>query len=158
VWFRYDANSSLNNHHDKLNDDDVNKSYDSHEIVPVVRPYARNESKELSNSFNMMNSSNANQIIMESMVYGPQITSKMLQNSEKLNDDLNRKNSDMQNIEMTPFKNTSGHQENIDSCMFHGNLSKSHDLQRVSQYIQSLPDLPVYEPHAQIVNRYCSQV
>jgi len=145
MWLRYGINAPLNNHHDKLNDDDVNKSYDSYEIVHVVRPYARNESKGLSNSFNTTNSSNANQIIMEPMVYGSQITSKMLQNSEKLNDDLNRKNSDMQNIEMTPFKNMSG-QENIDSFMFHNNLSKSHDLQRVSQYIQSLPDLPVYEP------------
>jgi len=145
VWLRYDINAPLNNHHDKLNDDDVNKSYDSYEIVHVARPYARNESKGLSNSFNTTNSSNANQIIMEPMIYGPQITSKMLQNSEKLNDDLNRKNSDMQNIEMIPFKNTSGHQENIDSFMFHSNLSQSHNLQRVSQYIQSLPDLPIYE-------------
>lgn len=91
-------------------------------------------------------------MIMES-IYGPQTISKMLQNSEELNGDLNRKNSDMQNIEMTPFKNTSGHQEDIDSYTFHSDLSKSHDLQRVSQYIQSLPDLPVYESMSELQTR-----
>lgn len=91
-----------------------------------------------------MNSSNASQMIMES-IYGPQIVSKMLQNSEELNGDLNRKNSEMQNIEMTPFTSASSHQEDIDPYMFHGSLSKAQDLQRVSQYIQSLPDLPVYD-------------
>lgn len=85
-------------------------------------------------------------MIMES-IYGPQTVSKMLQNSDELNGDHNRKNIDMQNIEMTPFKSTvSGHQEDVDSYIFHGALSKSQDLQRVSQYIQSLPDFPVYEP------------
>lgn len=110
-----------------------------------MRPYARNEPRGFSDSFNTTNSSNStNQMIMES-IYGPQTISKMLQNSEELNGDLNRKNSDMQNIEMTPFKNTSDHQDDIDSYIFHSDLSKSHNLQRVSQYIQSLPDLPVYE-------------
>ncbi|XP_024885446.1 uncharacterized protein LOC112463326 isoform X1 [Temnothorax curvispinosus] len=148
AWLRYGISEPLDNRHDKLNDEDVNRSYGSYEIVQrnhIARPYARNESRGFADNFSMTNSSNAaNQTIMES-IYGPQTISKMLQNSEELNGDLNRKNSDMQNIEMTPFKSISGHQEDIDSYMFHSDLSKSHDLQRVSQYIQSLPDLPVYE-------------
>ncbi|XP_018397480.1 PREDICTED: uncharacterized protein LOC108775565 [Cyphomyrmex costatus] len=143
AWLRYDINSSIDNCHDKINDEEINRSYDSYETVQrnYMRPYARNESRGFPDNFNMTNSS-ANQI-MES-IYEPQTISKMLQNSEELNGDLNRKNSDMQNIEMTPFK-TSDHQEDIDSYIFHSDLSKSHNLQRVSQYIQSLPDLPVYE-------------
>ncbi|XP_018362251.1 PREDICTED: uncharacterized protein LOC108760672 [Trachymyrmex cornetzi] len=147
AWLRYDISASIDNSRDKLNDEDINRSYDSYETVQRnhVRPYTRNESRGFSDSFNMTNSSNsANQMIMES-IYGPQTISKMLQNSEELNGDLNRKNNDMQNIEMTPFKSTSDHQEDIDSYIFHSDLSKSHNLQRVSQYIQSLPDLPVYE-------------
>lgn len=131
-----------------MNDEDVNRSYGNYEIVQrnhIARPYARNESRGIPDNFNTTNSSNvANQMILES-IYESQTISKMLQNSEELNGDLNRKNSDMQNIEMTPFKSTSGHQEDVESYMFHSDLSKSHDLQRVSQYIQSLPDLPVYE-------------
>ncbi|XP_039310592.1 uncharacterized protein LOC105197712 isoform X3 [Solenopsis invicta] len=148
TWLRYGISAPVDNRHDKLNDEDVNRSYGNYEIVQrnhVARPYARNESRGFSDSFNATNSSNAtNQMIMES-IYGPQTISKLLQNSEELNGDLNRKNSEMQNIEMTPFKSTSGHEEDIDPYTFHGDLSKSHDLQRVSQYIQSLPDLPVYE-------------
>ncbi|XP_011052841.1 PREDICTED: uncharacterized protein LOC105145150 isoform X3 [Acromyrmex echinatior] len=147
AWLRYDISASIDNSRDKLNDEEVNRSYDSYETVQRnhVRPYTRNESRGFSDSFNMTNSSNStNQMIMES-IYGPQTISKMLQNSEELNDNLNRKNNDMQNIEMTPFKSTPDHQEDIDSYIFHSDLSKSHNLQRVSQYIQSLPDLPVYE-------------
>ncbi|XP_018348321.1 PREDICTED: uncharacterized protein LOC108752154 [Trachymyrmex septentrionalis] len=148
AWLRYDISASIDNSRDKLNDEEViNRSYDSYETIQRnhVRPYTRNESRGFSDSFNITNSSNsANQMIMES-IYGPQTISKMLQNSEELNGDLNRKNNDMQNIEMTPFKSTSDHQEDIDSYIFHSDLSKSHNLQRVSQYIQSLPDLPVYE-------------
>ncbi|XP_012528918.2 uncharacterized protein LOC105832480 [Monomorium pharaonis] len=151
AWHRYGITAPPNNRHDKLNDEDASRSYGNYEIVQrnhVARPitYARNEPRGFPDSFNTTHSSNAtNQMIMES-IYGPQTISKMLQNSEELNADLNRKNSNMQNIEMTPFKSTSGHQEDVDPYAFHSDLSsKSHDLQRVSQYIQSLPDLPVYE-------------
>lgn len=145
--FRYGMNHSLDSH---LDSEDVNRNYGGYEIVQrnhVARSYARNDPRGLPNSLSATNSSNAaSQMIMES-IYGPQTVSKMLQNSDELNGDHNRKNSDMQNIEMTPFKSTvSGHQEDVDSYIFHGALSKSQDLQRVSQYIQSLPDFPVYEP------------
>ncbi|XP_011641005.1 uncharacterized protein LOC105429607 isoform X2 [Pogonomyrmex barbatus] len=153
AWLRYGINPPLE---DKLNDENVNRSYGNYEIVQknhVSRPYARNEPREFPDNFNSTNSLNAtNQMMMES-TYGPQTVSKMLQSSEELNGDLNRKNSDIQNIEMTPFKNTSGHQENIDPYIFHSSLSKSHDLQRVSQYIQSLPDLPVYESMNELQTR-----
>ncbi|XP_067205722.1 uncharacterized protein Syt12 isoform X2 [Linepithema humile] len=141
---RYSMNPSIDNR----DSEDISGSYNGYEIVQrnhVTRPYTRNETRGLANNFNAMNSSsNASQMIMES-IYGPQIVSKMLQNSEELNGDLNRKNSDMQNIEMTPFTSASSHQEDTDPYMFHGSLSKAQDLQRVSQYIQSLPDLPVYD-------------
>lgn len=133
----------------RLDSEDVNRNYGGYEIVQrnhVARSYARNDSRGLPNSLSATNSSNAaSQMIMES-IYGPQTVSKMLQNSDELNGDHNRKNiSDMQNIEMTPFKSAvSSHQEDVDSYIFHGALSKSQDLQRVSQYIQSLPDFPVY--------------
>ncbi|GAB1862013.1 Synaptotagmin-12 [Camponotus japonicus] len=145
--FRYGMSHSLDS---RLDSEDVNRNYGGYEIVQrnhVARSYARNDPRGLPNSLSATNSSNAaSQMIMES-IYGPQTVSKMLQNSDELNGDHNRKNSDMQNIEMTPFKSAvSGHQEDVDSYIFHGALSKSQDLQRVSQYIQSLPDFPVYEP------------
>lgn len=146
---RYAMSSSIDNRHDNFDSGDISGNYNGYEIVQrnhVTRPYIRNESRGLANNFNAMNSSsNASQMIMES-IYGPQIVSKMLQSSEELNGDLNRKNSEMQqNIEMTPFTSASSHQEDIDPYMFHGSLSKAQDYQRVSQYIQSLPDLPVYD-------------
>ncbi|EFN88174.1 Synaptotagmin-12 [Harpegnathos saltator] len=147
--FRYGMNPPIDNHHDNLDSESIDRSYSSYDIVQrnhIARPYARNEPIGLPPSigFNVANSpSTTSQVIMES-IYGPQTVSQMLQNSEELNGDLNRKNSEMQNIEMTPFK-SSVHQENIDPYMFHGGVSKSQDLERVSQYIQSLPDLLVYE-------------
>lgn len=133
----------------RLDSEDVNRNYGGYEIVQrnhVVRSYARNDSRGLPNSLSATNSSNtASQMIMES-IYGPQTVSKMLQNNDELNGDHNRKNSDTQNIEMTPFKSTVSDQEDVDPYIFHGALSKSQDFQRVSQYIQSLPDFPVYEP------------
>ncbi|XP_032675698.1 uncharacterized protein LOC116846239 isoform X2 [Odontomachus brunneus] len=144
--FRYSMNPPIDNHHDNLANEDIDRNYSSYDIVQrnhIARPYARNEPIGLPSGFNAVNPSNTtSQVIMES-IYGPQTVSQMLQNSEELNGDLNRKNSDMQNIEMTPFK-SSGHQESIDPYMFHG-MSKSQDLERVSQYIQSLPDLLAYE-------------
>jgi len=136
-------NSSIDNRHDNLVSEDISSNYNGYEIVQrnhVTRPYIRNETRSLANNFNAMNSSsNASQMIMES-IYGPQKVSKILQSSEELNGDLNRKNSEMQNIEMTPFTSASSHKEDIDPYIFH-----AQDLQRVSQYIQSLPDLPVYD-------------
>jgi len=139
----------MDNRHDGLEENkDISRSYDNYDIVQrnhVTRTYARNESRSLPTSYNATNSANvANQMIMES-IYGPQTVSKMLQNSEELNGDLNRKSSDLQIIEMIPFKNTSTNQQEMDLYAFHGSLSKAQDLQRVSQYIQSLPDLPIYE-------------
>lgn len=144
---RYGMSHPLEGH---LDSEDVNRNYGGYEIVQrnhVTRSYGRNDSRGLPNSFGATNSSNAtSQMILES-IYGPQTVSKMLQNSDELNDDHNRKNGDVQNIEMIPFTSTvSSHQEDVDSYIFHGSLSKSQDLQRVSQYIQSLPDFPVYEP------------
>lgn len=142
----------MDNRHDGLANEDISRSYGNYDIVQrnhVARTYARNESRSLPASYSAMNSNVASQMIMES-IYGPQTVSKMLQNSEELNGDLNRKSSDLQNIEMTPFKGTStGHQQDMDLYAFHGSLSKSQDLQRVSQYIQSLPELPVYESELQ---------
>ncbi|KAL6422250.1 hypothetical protein ACFW04_010924 [Cataglyphis niger] len=147
IRLRYGMNHSLDS---RLDSEDINRNYGGYEIVQrnhVVRSYARNDSRGVSNSLSSAtNSSNAaSQMIMES-IYGPQTVSKMLQNSDELNGDHNRKNSDTQNIEMTPFKSTVSDQEIVDPYVFHGALSKSQDFQRVSQYIQSLPDFPVYEP------------
>lgn len=141
-------NPPVDNHHESLDSEDINRSYSSYDIVQrnhITRPsYARNEPIGLPAGFNAVNPSNTtSQVIMKS-IYGAQTVSQMLQNSEELNGDLNRKNSEMQNIEMTPF-NSAGHQGSIDPYLFHGGMSKAQDLDRVSQYIQSLPDLLVYE-------------
>lgn len=138
-----------NRHQDGLENEDItSRSYGNYDIVRrnhVARAYARNESRSLPASYTANSSSVANQMIMES-IYGPQTVSKMLQNSEELNGDHGRKSSELQNIEMTPFRGTStSHQQDMDMYAFHGGMSKTQDLQRVSQYIQSLPDLPVYE-------------
>ncbi|XP_014473911.1 PREDICTED: uncharacterized protein LOC106744029 [Dinoponera quadriceps] len=148
VRFRYGMKPPVDNHHDNLDSEDIDRSYSSYDIIQrnhIARPYARNEPIGLTSGFGAVNPSNTtSQVIMES-IYGPQTVSQMLQNSNGLNGDLNRKNSEMQNIEMTPFK-SSGHQEQgIDPYMFHAGMSKAQDLERVSQYIQSLPDLLDYE-------------
>ncbi|RLU24754.1 hypothetical protein DMN91_002844 [Ooceraea biroi] len=153
VRLKYGISPPMDNRHDGLENEDISRSYGNYDIVQrnhVARTYARNESRSLPASYSATNSSSSNvasQMIMES-IYGPQTVSKMLQNSEELNGDLNRKSSNLQNsIEMTPFKSMStGHQHDMDLYGFHSGLSKAQDLQRVSQYIQSLPDLPIYEP------------
>jgi len=149
VRLKYGISPSVDNRHDGLEEnEDISRSYGNYDIVQrnhVARTYARNESRNLPVSYNATNSANvASQMIMES-IYGPQTVSKMLQNSEELNGDLNRKSDDLQIIEMIPFKTSTSHQQEMDLYAFHGGLSKAQDLQRVSQYIQSLPDLPVYE-------------
>ncbi|KAH0956451.1 hypothetical protein HN011_000605 [Eciton burchellii] len=149
VRLKYGISPSVDNRHDGLEEnEDISRSYGNYDIVQrnhVARTYARNESRNLPVSYNATNSANvASQMIMES-IYGPQTVSKMLQNSEELNGDLNRKSGDLQIIEMIPFKTSTSHQQEMDLYAFHGGLSKAQDLQRVSQYIQSLPDLPVYE-------------
>lgn len=157
---RYGANPPTDHRHEDLDDEDISRSYGGYDIVQnrhnnITRSYARNESRGLSSSgFNAINPSNAaSQMMVESM-YGPQTISRMLQSSEELNGDLNnRRNSDAQNIEMTPF--VTSHREDFEPySLFHSSsLSKAQDLQRVSQYIQSLPDLPVYEPTVELQTR-----
>lgn len=146
IRLRYGTNSVMNNRHDNFNSEDINSknngSYDIMQRNHIARQYVRNDSRGLTNNFNTSNTS-SNQVIIES-IRGPQTVSKMLQNNDKLSSDFNQRNSNMQNIEMIPFSNST-HHEDIESYMLHANLSKSQELQRVSQYIQSLPDFPIYD-------------
>ncbi|XP_034952080.1 uncharacterized protein [Chelonus insularis] len=105
--------------------------------------HVRNDSRGSYSSFNFINSNNSNsQNIMES-IYGPQAVTKLLQNSQIYNNDLGTKDDGTQSIEMTPFRNTAVFPEDL-SYEIHAN-SKIQGLQRVSQYIQSLPDVPIYD-------------
>ncbi|XP_017891296.1 uncharacterized protein LOC108631686 [Ceratina calcarata] len=128
---------------DGKGDEDSNNSYGSYDIVQrnhMIRQHVRNDSRGSPSSFGMTNSSNtASQTMMES-IYGSEELSKMLQSAQNLSDDLDRKCSEMQSIEMTPFRSL---QEDIGSSYL---FREPQGLQKVSQYIQSLPDFPVYDP------------
>ncbi|XP_078049750.1 uncharacterized protein LOC144476542 isoform X2 [Augochlora pura] len=80
------------------------------------------------------------QSVMEP-VYEPGALPKMLQSTQNLGDDLDRKNNELQSIEMKPFRSCSL-QDDIDSSYL---FRESQGLQKVSQYIRSLPVLPVYD-------------
>ncbi|KAK9299785.1 hypothetical protein QLX08_007286 [Tetragonisca angustula] len=129
---------------DGKGDEDGNTSYGSYDIVQrsrIIRQHVRNDSRGSPSSFGMTNSSNAaSQTTMES-IYGSEELSKMLQSTQSLGNDLDRKSNEMQSIEMTPFRSSSL-QENIGPSYL---FRESQGLQKVSQYIQSLPDLPIYD-------------
>ncbi|XP_017792561.1 PREDICTED: uncharacterized protein LOC108574471 [Habropoda laboriosa] len=124
--------------------EDSNTSYGSYDIVQkshmTRQQHARNDSRGSPNSFGMANSSNAaSQTVVESM-YGPDVLSKMFQSTQSLGNDLDHKSNEMQSIEMTPFRSSSLQDDIGSSYLFR----ESQGLQKVSQYIQSLPDLPIY--------------
>ncbi|XP_043802945.1 uncharacterized protein LOC122720360 [Apis laboriosa] len=129
---------------DGKGDEDSNTSYGSYDIVQrshMIRQHIRNDSRGSPSSFGMTNSSNAaSQTIMES-IYGSEELSKMLQSTQSLGNDLDHKSNEMQSIEMTPFRSSSL-QDNIGPSYL---FRESQGLQKVSQYIQSLPDLPIYD-------------
>ncbi|CAD1475102.1 unnamed protein product, partial [Heterotrigona itama] len=128
---------------DDKGDEDGNTSYGSYDIVQrsrIIRQHVRNDSRGSPSSFGMTNSSNAaSQTTMES-IYGSEELPKMFQSTQSLGNDLDRKSNEMQSIEMTPFRSSSL-QENIGPSYL---FRESQGLQKVSQYIQSLPDLPIY--------------
>ncbi|XP_076641259.1 uncharacterized protein LOC143352547 [Halictus rubicundus] len=75
------------------------------------------------------------QSVMEP-VYEPGSLPKMQQSTENLG-----KNNELQSMEMKPFRSYSL-QDDIDSSYL---FRESQGWQKVSQYIRSLPDLPVYD-------------
>ncbi|KAK2579746.1 hypothetical protein KPH14_011087 [Odynerus spinipes] len=123
------------------------KSYTGYDVVQrshPLRQHVRNESRGSPNSFGIANHSNStSQTIMES-IYGPQTVCKMLQNAQTLENDLDRRNNEVQSIEMTPFRSSAFQDDVGSSYLFHENTS-SNGLQRVSQYIQSLPDHSAFD-------------
>nr|XP_003702280.1 PREDICTED: uncharacterized protein LOC100880598 [Megachile rotundata] len=129
---------------DGKGDEENNTSYGNYDIVQrshIIRQHVRNDSRGSPSSFGMTNSSNAaSQTIMQS-IYGPEALSQMLQSTQSLGNDLDHKSNDVQSIEMTPFRSCSL-QDDIDSSYL---FRESQGLQKVSQYIQSLPDLPIYD-------------
>lgn len=107
-------------------------SYGSYDIVQrsdLIRQHARNDSRGSPSSFGMTNSSNAASQTMLRTRYGAEPLSKMLQSTQSLNNDLDYKSNEMQSIEMTSFRGS----------------SPQSDMQKVSQYIRSLPELPIYD-------------
>ncbi|XP_076276413.1 uncharacterized protein LOC143207152 isoform X2 [Lasioglossum baleicum] len=103
-------------------EDDRNSSYGSYDMLQ------RNHMVTISQS------------VMEP-VYEPGSLPKMLQSTQNLGNDLDRTNNELQSMEMKPFRSCSL-QDDIDSSYL---FRESQGLQKVSQCIRSLPDLPVYE-------------
>ena len=124
--------------------------YGSYDIVQrnsAGRQHVRHESRVMNNSFGLQNCANTTtQTIMES-AYRPQTVSKMLQNAQDLSSHLTQKVNEIQSIEMVPFRSNTPIQEDSLGNYSLQNYSptKLQGLQRVSQYIQSLPDRPTYE-------------
>lgn len=125
------------------------RPYGSYDIVQrnnTARQHLKNDCRGLNSDFESQNcSSNTTQLIMDSM-YRSQNVSKILQNAQDLSNNLTQKMSKMQSIEMIPFRNSKTIDKNslgnysLQSCP-----TKLQGLQRVSQYIQSLPDRSTYE-------------
>lgn len=123
--------------------------YGSYDIVQrnnTVRQHIKNNSRVLSSDYGLENCpNNKTQLIMESM-YRSQNVSRMLQNAQDLSDNMIPKVNNLQNIEMIPFRNSkSGEKNSLENYSLHSSPSKLQGLQRVSQYIQSLPDRSTYE-------------
>ncbi|XP_076236841.1 uncharacterized protein LOC143180768 [Calliopsis andreniformis] len=128
---------------DGKDDEDGNTSYGSYDIIQshMIRQHVRNDSRGSPSSFGMTNSSNAGSQTVMGSIYGPEALSKMLQSTQSLGNDLDHKSNEMQSIEMTPFRSSSFQDDIGSSYLFR----ESQGLQKVSQYIQSLPDLPIYD-------------
>ncbi|XP_043486029.1 uncharacterized protein LOC122513677 isoform X1 [Polistes fuscatus] len=129
----------------KANNED--KTYAGYDVVQrnhQLRQHVRNDSRGSANSFGLTNHTNStSQTIMES-IYGPQTLCKMLQNAQNLENELDRRNNEVQSIEMTPFRSSTLQDDVGTSYLYHDNSSNT-GLQRVSQYIQSLPDHPAFD-------------
>ncbi|XP_076760783.1 uncharacterized protein LOC143429184 [Xylocopa sonorina] len=129
---------------DDKGEEEENTSYGSYDIVQrshMIRQHVRNDSRGSPSSFGMTNSSNAASQTIVGSIYRSEELSKMLQSTQSLGNDLDRKSNEMQSIEMTPFRSSSLQEDIGSSYLFR----ESEGLQKVSQYIQSLPDLPIYE-------------
>lgn len=140
-------------------------SYGGYDLVQrthqLRQQHARNDSRGSPSSFGLANHSNSttSQTIMES-IYGPQTLCKMLQNAQNLENELDRRGNDVQSIEMTPFRGSTLQDDVGTSYLYHDNSSNA-GLQRVSQYIQSLPDHPAFDAindHASIGHQDREQI
>lgn len=132
-----------------VNPSNEENSYAGYDVVKRTHQFrqqhARNESRGSPSAFGLANHSNSttSQTIMES-IYGPQTLCKMLHDSQNLENELDRRGNDLQSIEMTPFRGSNVQDDLGTSYLYHDNTSNA-DLQRVSQYIQSLPDHPAFD-------------
>lgn len=126
------------------NEENTYPGYDVVQRTHQLRQHVRNDSRGSPSSFGLTNHSNStSQTIMES-IYGPQTLCKMLQNAQNLENELDRRNNEVQSIEMTPFRSSTLQDDVGTSYLYHDNSSNA-GLQRVSQYIQSLPDHPAFD-------------
>ncbi|XP_012288185.1 uncharacterized protein LOC105703947 [Orussus abietinus] len=113
----------------------------SHGTTQHPSRHVRNESRGSQNSFGVTSSAST-----VDSIYGPQIMSKILQSGPKLTPGTNSGQNEAQNIEMIPFKNSVALQDVGVAYGAHASPSKiPTGLQRVSQYVQNLPDNPIYE-------------
>ena len=136
-----DTTNSSNGDYNQLNQQSHNR-------------HTRKESRGIQANFNTQNTGNSTaQTIMES-IYGTHAVTKLLHNSQNWPNDYTRKAStDPGNIEMTSYFRNSGNSQ-TDYGMHSGNSTKAQGLQRVSQYIESLPDLPgIYDSMSDIQSR-----
>ncbi|XP_015183864.1 PREDICTED: uncharacterized protein LOC107070307 isoform X2 [Polistes dominula] len=150
---QFDTNNRYNVHNAPItaldvkpnNDDKTYAGYDVVQRNHQLRQHVRNDSRGSANSFGLTNHTNStSQTIMES-IYGPQTLCKMLQNAQNLENELDRRNNEVQSIEMTPFRSSTIQDDVGTSYLYHDNSSTNTGLQRVSQYIQSLPDHPAFD-------------
>lgn len=127
----------------------ASQPYGSYNIVQwnsAARQHIMHESKGISNSFGIQNCSNiTTQTDMDS-IYRPQTVSKILQNAQDLSNHLTQKVNEIQSIEMIPFRCiTPVKEDSLGNYSLHSSPTKLQGLQRVSEYIQNLPDRSTYD-------------
>ncbi|XP_015605422.1 uncharacterized protein LOC107272621 isoform X2 [Cephus cinctus] len=130
--------------------DIAQRSHNGSQQFRQVRSDCRNSSGTIGSFTN--ENSNTTQTIMES-IYGSHSVSKMLQSNQKSSaGNVNQGTSNVQGIEMTPFRNLN------DANSAYGvqsSPSKNQGLQRASQYTENVPESGIYEAkgdHAGIQN------
>ncbi|KAK0076421.1 hypothetical protein PV325_005395, partial [Microctonus aethiopoides] len=115
----------------------------SHTQMPKNQHYThkhvKNDSRGSFDNFNFANSDDAHEQMLIGPNHSSRVITKLLQNSEIHSNDLRRRNENTQNIKMTTFRDSNVLQDEV-NCLIREN-TKVQGSQRVSQYIQSLPDV-----------------
>ncbi|XP_033215383.1 uncharacterized protein LOC117171857 [Belonocnema kinseyi] len=125
----------------------ASQPYGSYDIVQrnsAARQHTMHESTEISRSFGLRNCNNITTQTSIDSICRPQTVSKILQNAQVLSNHLTQKVNEIQNIEMVPFR-TPVQEDSLGNYSLHSSPTKLQGLQRVSEYIQNLPDRSMYD-------------